>query len=76
MTPSYECQSCHAIQEEPDGLCVPVHVHNECLTPTNLRINLGNACEGVMRRAAFFCEGCGRPTGEPQNVCMPVVLQG
>lgn len=75
MSPNFECSACHTLKEEPEGLCIPVPIRNECLSPTDLRTNLERACDQVLQTAAFYCEGCGRPTAEPQVVCMPMLIQ-
>ena len=72
---SYECNICHTIQASQEGLCTPIPAQNECLKPTNLAQNLERGCLPVRTQVMFYCEGCERPTPEPEQVCHPMAIR-
>jgi hypothetical protein len=47
-------------------------IYNACGKPTELEKNLSEACAPVQENISFFCSGCGRPTSEPEEVCVPM----
>ncbi len=75
MSFSYECSTCHATQETPDSLCEPVALRSPCHEKTNIQQNLAAMCVPAAERIEFYCEGCGRPTAEPETVCLPTHIR-
>jgi hypothetical protein len=71
---SYECRTCHLIQESPEGPCHPVEVAQDCDSYTEVYRNVKDACQPVKNQIEFFCEGCGRLAPQPEEVCLPAQL--
>lgn len=68
---SYECRTCHTVQETAEGLCQPVEDKGDCGSYTEVHRNLGSACAPVKMKVDYFCQGCGRLTEESEEVCLP-----
>lgn len=70
MTGLYECTSCGVVAGSRQGLCHPreVNSRNEYCgeTPPGKEM----MCESMRESLEYECGGCGRPTADPNLVCM------
>lgn len=72
MTRIFECGTCGVVTHNRDQLCNPEERedrHSFCGTAPER----GTMCDDMRKKLPYVCGTCGRPAGQADLVCKPLV---
>ncbi len=71
MYDAHECQICNTVKTGAEALCKPEPKHNICAPPVDSQVSRHAQCEPIKSHTDYYCGGCGRPSLEPELLCIP-----